>query len=192
MVNPGGLRAELCYAATPRSGGFHGTILYAEANGVLPFVNNLWTITLTGAQFKTALEQQWQRDVERPDPAGRPYLQLGLSDNVTYTYDPTAPQGSHITSVTVERGAARSGPRRTGSAASRSCSQGGDNFREFANGTERARLRADRPGRLDRLPDGQHRPCRRTSPGTRVVVTGQPTTAARRRPRSRSTCRSWT
>ena len=41
VVNPGGLRNELYYAPD-------GTITYAEANSVLPFVNNLWTTTLTG------------------------------------------------------------------------------------------------------------------------------------------------
>jgi len=44
VVNPGGLRSELYYAPD-------GTITFAEANAVLPFVNNLWTTTLTGAQF---------------------------------------------------------------------------------------------------------------------------------------------
>ena len=42
LVNPGGLRNELYY-------GEDGVITYAEANAVLPFVNNLWTTTLTGA-----------------------------------------------------------------------------------------------------------------------------------------------
>ena len=42
-----------------------GTITYAEANAVLPFVNNLWTTSLTGAQFKTLLEQQWQTNAGR-------------------------------------------------------------------------------------------------------------------------------
>lgn len=95
VVNPGGLRNELYYAPD-------GVITTADANGVLPFVNNLWTTTLTGAQVKAMLEQQWQTDANGNVPSSRPYLQLGLSDNVTYTYDAAAPQGSHITSVTVD------------------------------------------------------------------------------------------
>jgi 5'-nucleotidase len=86
VVNPGGLRDDLLFAPD-------GTITYAEANAVLPFVNNLWTTTLTGAQFKAVLEQQW-----RPGA----YLQLGLSENVTYTFDSTLPEGSRITSITVD------------------------------------------------------------------------------------------
>ena len=84
VVNPGGLRDELFFNQTGAEG--DGVITYAEANNVLPFVNNLWTTTLTGAQFKTMLEQQWQRDASNQVPT-RPYFQLGLSDNVTYTYD---------------------------------------------------------------------------------------------------------
>ena len=98
VVNPGGLRDELFYNQTGVEG--DGVITYAEANNVLPFVNNLWTTTLTGAQFKTMLEQQWQRDASGSVPT-RPYLQLGLSDNVTYTFDDTLPEGSRITSITI-------------------------------------------------------------------------------------------
>src|SRR5690606_14566128 len=57
VVNPGGMRAELLHAPD-------GTITYAEANAVLPFVNNLWTTTLTGAQVVTMLEQQWQTNAD--------------------------------------------------------------------------------------------------------------------------------
>ncbi|HEY2556986.1 MAG TPA: ExeM/NucH family extracellular endonuclease, partial [Diaminobutyricibacter sp.] len=69
VVNPGGLRADLLYGAD-------GSISYAQANAVLPFVNNLWTTTLTGAQFKQALEQQWQRNADGTVPS-RPFLNLG-------------------------------------------------------------------------------------------------------------------
>src|SRR3954454_373888 len=98
VTNPGGLRDELFYNETGGEG--DGTITFAEANNVLPFVNNLWTTSLTGAQFKTLLEQQWQRDANGNVPT-RPYLQLGLSDNVTYTYDDALPEGSRITSITI-------------------------------------------------------------------------------------------
>ena len=38
---------------------------------MLPFVNNLWTDALTGAQFKTMLEQQWQTDADGNVPTRR-------------------------------------------------------------------------------------------------------------------------
>ena len=119
VVNPGGLRDDLLYAPD-------GVVTYAEANAVLPFVNNLWTVTLTGAQFKALLEQQWRTGA---------YLQLGLSQNVSYTFDSTLPGGleDHLDH----------GQRRT----DRSCGeyrigtfsflvQGGDAFTVFTQGTD--------------------------------------------------------
>ncbi|HEY0186080.1 MAG TPA: ExeM/NucH family extracellular endonuclease [Cellulomonas sp.] len=125
VVNPGGLRAELLAAPD-------GTISYAEANAVLPFVNNLWTTTLTGAQVVTMLEQQWQTNADGTVPS-RPYLQLGLSDNITYTDDESQPLGSRITSVTVDGAPIDpSGEYRVGTFSF--LAQGGDNFRVFAEG----------------------------------------------------------
>ncbi len=93
VVNPGGLRNELFYpTSTPLNEG-DGVVTFAEANAVLPFVNNLWTTHLTGAQVKTMLEQQWQRDANNAIPT-RAYLQLALSDNASYTFDPALPEGS--------------------------------------------------------------------------------------------------
>ena len=68
MTNPGGLRADLLHAGT---GGTNtdGVITYAEANSVLPFVNNLSSVTLSGASLKKVLEQQWQRDANGNVPS---------------------------------------------------------------------------------------------------------------------------
>lgn len=123
VVNPGGLRAELLYAPD-------GSVTFAEANAVLPFVNNLWTVTLTGAEFKTLLEQQWQ-----PPSASRPFLNLGLSDNVTYTFDAALPEGSRITSITVNgEPIDPAGEYRIGTFSF--LVQGGDNFSVFTQGTD--------------------------------------------------------
>jgi len=88
VVNPGGLRAELYR-------GDDGVVTYAEANAVLPFLNNLWTTTLTGAQVKVMLEQQWQRDPNGNVPS-RAFLRLGLSSNFSYTFDPARPEGDDV------------------------------------------------------------------------------------------------
>ena len=50
IVNPGGLRAELLYAGEPAANPANtdGVVTYAEANNVLPFVNNIWLVQLTG------------------------------------------------------------------------------------------------------------------------------------------------
>jgi 2',3'-cyclic-nucleotide 2'-phosphodiesterase (5'-nucleotidase family) len=111
-----------------------GVVTVAEANAVLPFVNNLWTTTLTGAQFKTLLEQQWQLDDEGNVPS-RPYLQLGLSDNVSYTFDASLPQGSRITSITID-GEPYDPVANYRIGTFSFLAQGGDNFHVFAEGTD--------------------------------------------------------
>ncbi|MFC5929479.1 ExeM/NucH family extracellular endonuclease [Cryobacterium melibiosiphilum] len=126
IVNPGGMRTDLTV-------GDDGVITYADANAVLPFLNNLWTTTLTGAQFKTVLEQQWQRTALNVVPS-RPYLQLGLSDNVNYTFDASRAEGDRITGIWVDGVAVDAEqPYRIGSF--NFLLTGGDNFHEFKNGT---------------------------------------------------------
>jgi 5'-nucleotidase len=90
IVNAGGgLRAELFQ-------GSDGKITYAEANTILPFVNNIWTIKLTGAQFKNFLEEQWQTNAAGERPS-RPFLATGVSSNVTYTVDTDQPSATPCT-----------------------------------------------------------------------------------------------
>ncbi|WP_265520264.1 ExeM/NucH family extracellular endonuclease [Oerskovia flava] len=129
VVNPGGLRGELYY-------GDDGVITYAEANGVLPFVNNLWTVTLSGEQVVELLEQQWQTDAQGNRPS-RPYLALGLSENVSYTVataDVNATPGSNVTSVTIN--GEPLDPQGEYTVATFSfLATGGDNFRVFTEGT---------------------------------------------------------
>lgn len=94
IMNPGGVRAELPYKSSGAEK--NGEITYGEAFAVNPFNNTMQVITLTGAQLKTLLEQQWtNKSGEQVKPL------LGLSKNVRYTYDPTKPVNEHITSITV-------------------------------------------------------------------------------------------
>ncbi|GAA4047247.1 ExeM/NucH family extracellular endonuclease [Arthrobacter methylotrophus] len=125
VVNPGGLRNELYYAPD-------GTITYAEANAVLPFVNNLWTTSLTGAKFKALLEQQWQTNADGSVPS-RPYLQLGVSKNVNYTYDAGRAAGDRVTSVWVN-GALIDPTKLYRIGTFSFLAAGGDNFRVFTEG----------------------------------------------------------
>lgn len=126
VVNPGGLRNELYFAPD-------GTITYAEANSVLPFVNNLWTTSLSGAQFKTLLEQQWQTNPDGSVPS-RAYQQLGLSENVNYTYDAARAAGDRITAIRVNgKPLDPAKPCRIGMFSF--LATGGDNFRVFKEGT---------------------------------------------------------
>ena len=130
IVNPGGMRAELLYkGSSATTGDADGKIVRSEANSVLPFVNNLWTTTLTGAQLRSVLEEQWQ-----PAGSSRPYLQLGLSSNVSYTYNSGAAAGSRIGRIMVNGKLVNATDTfRIGSFSF--LLAGGDNFNTFKAGT---------------------------------------------------------
>lgn len=144
VVNPGGLRNELYYAPD-------GTITYAEANAVLPFVNNLWTTSLTGAQFKTLLEQQWQTNPDGTVPS-RPYQQLGLSMNVNYTYDAARPAGERVTGIWVD-GTPIDPAKQYRIGTFSFLATGGDNFRVFPRQQHQGH-RFGGPGCVDQVPPG--------------------------------------
>lgn len=129
IMNPGGLRSDLMYAPTAAEA--PGEVTYAEAASINPFANTLMTVDITGAQLRTLLEQQWQ-----PEGESRPFLKLGLSDNVTYTFDPDAPKGSHITSVMVDGAPVDEAATYTIASGSFLIS-GGDNFTVLGEGTDR-------------------------------------------------------
>lgn len=127
IVNSGSLRSELRY--DPSGEEAPGEVTYGEAAAIHPFANTLQTKDITGAQLSTLLEQQWQ-----PEGSRRPYLHLGVSDNLTFTWDPTAPAGSRITSVMID--GVRVDPAATYTVAGSSfLIGGGDNFTVLTEGT---------------------------------------------------------
>lgn len=118
IQNPGGTRDSFD----------RGTITYREAANVAPFANSLMTTQLTGAQFKTVLEQQWQ-----PAGGSRPFLALGLSDNVSYTMDESRAEMDRITSISIDGEPIKMDKLYTFGSGSFLIS-GGDNFFEFTEG----------------------------------------------------------
>ena len=124
LQNPGGTRASL----------LDKDITYKQAAQVLPFANTLTTTRITGAQFKKVLEQQWQR-AGTARSRHVTYLQLGVSSNVTYTYDESRKEGERITSVWVNDKPID--PKGTYSVGSGSfLIAGRDNFTELAKGSK--------------------------------------------------------
>lgn len=81
FTNPGGIRSEIAL----QDG---GKVSYGDVFASQPFRNQLVTLTLTGAQIKAALEQQWQ------DPA-RPRI-LQVSGDFSYAWDGAAEAGQRI------------------------------------------------------------------------------------------------
>ena len=155
FMNPGGLRTDMA-GTDPGDGSYPRTLTYKQAALVQPFANTLVNLRLTGAQIKTALEQQWQRDAFNALPT-RPHLRLGVSDGFTYTYTQqtvTETQLDNPATTPNEAGLTYQAPKGTITgmwldgvpidlATSYSVtvnsflSTGGDNFREFANGTDK-------------------------------------------------------
>jgi 5'-nucleotidase len=128
-MNPGGLRTDMAGVA----GGYPANLTYKQAAVVQPFANTLVNMKLTGAQIKTVLEQQWQRDAKGAVPS-RPFLRLGVSDGFFATAAPAKPEGSRVTSMSLNGKAIE--PATTYSVTVNSfLATGGDNFREFAKGS---------------------------------------------------------
>jgi len=81
FTNPGGVRIDIPKRAD-------GTVSYADVFSSQPFRNQLVTLTLTGAQIKNALEQQWL------DPK-RPRI-LQVSKGFSYAWDNARPYGERV------------------------------------------------------------------------------------------------
>ena len=91
IMNAGGVRDDLA----------QGDVTYKQAFSVQPFGNSIDVATMTGAAIKEALENQWQT-AEDEAKSGRPRLDMGLSDNVSYIYNPDAPRGEKITNIIID------------------------------------------------------------------------------------------
>lgn len=81
LMNPGGIRAPLTYAASGAEG--DGVVTYAEAFTVQPFANTVNLQTYTGAQLVQVLKEQ----VSGSNAASPKVLQV--SSGLTYTLDLT-------------------------------------------------------------------------------------------------------
>lgn len=81
FTNPGGIRTLL-----PKTG--DGTVTYADLFAVQPFGNTLVTLTLTGAQIKALLEQQWLNQA-------KPRI-LQVSAGFSYTWDDKRSRGDFV------------------------------------------------------------------------------------------------
>ena len=125
VMNAGGVRDDLA----------EGEVTYKEAFSVQPFSNSIDVATMTGEAIKQALENQWQTD-EQAEQSGRPRLDMGLSDNVSYTYNPDAPRGEKITSISID-GKPMEMDKKYRVAASSFLFDGGDEFIDPAKATER-------------------------------------------------------
>ena len=171
FMNPGGLRASLDFAGSAAGEG-DGAVTYGEAFTVQPFANALVTMTLTGTQLHTLLEQQFA-GCNRGLPAGRPNGQsttrlLQVSAGFAYAWSPSRANCAHVEFASLRlhgRPIKPDGAYRV--TVNSFLASGGDDFVVLQSGTERvtgvldlaalemwlsAQHSDDRVARITRLP----------------------------------------
>ncbi|MFF1745172.1 bifunctional metallophosphatase/5'-nucleotidase [Streptomyces mirabilis] len=127
VMNPGGIRAGLTYAASGSEG--DGVVTYGEAYTVQPFANTVNLVNLTGAQVITALQQQ----VSGANEAAPKILQI--SKGLTYTLDLTKTGAARVVADSVKLNGAAIDPAATYRVAMNSfLAGGGDGFAELGKG----------------------------------------------------------
>ncbi|MFB4288849.1 bifunctional UDP-sugar hydrolase/5'-nucleotidase [Nonomuraea sp. ATR24] len=130
LMNPGGVRASLSYASSPAGEG-DGTVTYGEAFTVQPFNNLMQVVTLTGAQLKTVLEQQFTGG-----PNNQAFTKiLQPSANLTYTYSTGAAWGAKVSDIKID-GVPVTDTQAIRVAANNFLVGGGDAFQAFTEGTD--------------------------------------------------------
>ncbi|WP_028804331.1 bifunctional metallophosphatase/5'-nucleotidase [Streptomyces sp. 142MFCol3.1] len=128
LMNPGGIRAGLTYAASGGEG--DGVVTYGEAYTVQPFSNTVNLVNLTGAQLITGLQQQ----VSGANEAAPKILQV--SSGLTYTLDLTKTGAARVVTDSIKLDGAAIDPAATYRVAMNSfLAGGGDGFAELGKGT---------------------------------------------------------
>ncbi|MEU0894599.1 bifunctional metallophosphatase/5'-nucleotidase [Streptomyces massasporeus] len=128
LMNPGGIRAPLTYAA--KAGEGDGVVTYAEGFTVQPFANTVNLQDFTGAQVVQALKEQ----VSGPNAAAPKVLQV--SSGLTYTLDLTKSGADRVVTDSIRLNGAAIDPAATYRVATNSfLAGGGDGFPTLGQGT---------------------------------------------------------
>jgi 5'-nucleotidase len=121
FTNPGGLRADVAAKDD-------GAVTYADLFASQPFRNQLVTLTLSGNQIKTMLEQQWL------DPK-RPRI-LQVSKGFSYAWDDSKPFGERVIAGSMSLNGERVDPAKGYRVTVNNyLSVGGDGFTAVTEGT---------------------------------------------------------
>ncbi|MGW8744765.1 bifunctional metallophosphatase/5'-nucleotidase [Streptomyces sp. NPDC055794] len=121
LMNPGGIRAPLTYAASGAEG--DGVVTYAEGFTVQPFANTVNLKDYTGTQLVQVLKEQ----VSGPNEAAPKILQV--SSGLTYTLDLTKSGADRVVTDSIRLDGAPIDPAATYRVASNSfLAGGGDGF----------------------------------------------------------------
>ncbi|WP_330282754.1 bifunctional metallophosphatase/5'-nucleotidase [Streptomyces sp. NBC_00588] len=128
LMNPGGVRAGLTYAASGSEG--DGVVTYAEGFTVQPFSNTVNLQDFTGAQLVQVLKEQ----VSGPNESSPKVLQP--SSGLTYTLDLTKTGADRVVADSIRLNGAAIDPAATYRVATNSfLAGGGDGFTTLGQGT---------------------------------------------------------
>ncbi|MER7496962.1 bifunctional metallophosphatase/5'-nucleotidase [Streptomyces pharetrae] len=128
LMNPGGIRAPLTYAAKGAEG--DGVVTYAEGFTVQPFANTVNLQDITGAQLIQVLKEQ----VSGANTAAPKILQV--SSGLTYTLDLTKAGADRVVTDSIRLNGAPVDPSAVYRVASNSfLAGGGDGFPTLGQGT---------------------------------------------------------
>ena len=134
FTNPGGLRAEL------RASAGDGVVTYADVFASQPFGNTLVTLTLTGAQLKQMLEQQWSARSSTRSSTVRPERAriLQPSRGFSYAWRASGSHGERIVADSMRlEGRAIEPDQSYRVTVNNFLADGGDGFRVLREGTDR-------------------------------------------------------
>ena len=127
LMNPGGIRADLPDSTNIKP---DTSVNFGDVFTVQPFGNTLTTVTLSGAQLKAVLEQQFD------NPAAGQNRILQPSAGLTYTWTASAAAGSKVSDLKLNGSdiVPTTAYRVT---ANSFLADGGDGFTTFKDGTDR-------------------------------------------------------
>ncbi len=136
FMNPGGVRADMTFASSTVGEG-DGNVTYAEAFTVQPFGNSLVTMTLTGAQIETLLEQQFTgcaNDLGATQPFNRILLP---SAGFRYSWNAAGGACAKVDPASISLNGVTVNPANTYRVTVNSfLASGGDNFTVLRQGTD--------------------------------------------------------
>jgi 5'-nucleotidase len=131
FMNPGGIRADLTYSSSPAGEG-DGNVTYGEMFTVQPFGNSMVTMTLTGAQIDTLLEQQFVGCGQTSNRI------LQVSNGFTYTWVASGGACAKVDPSTIKINGVTIDPAASYRVTVNSfLADGGDNFFVLKQGTDR-------------------------------------------------------
>lgn len=132
FMNPGGIRADFTYAGSSAGEG-DGNVTYGEMFTVQPFGNSMVTMTLTGAQIETLLEQQFNGcGIQNATRI------LQVSNGFTYSWSMGAAACNKVDPATIQLNGVTVDPNATYRVTVNSyLADGGDNFSVLKDGTDR-------------------------------------------------------